>query len=140
MADVELVIKIDEKAYNALTHAEFDANLVVNEMRKAIANGTLLPKGHGRIIDESKIILPFLESETDEKWVEIGINNAPTIIKADSEEGSMRKQRIIEAEQNAKDLAEIICEHIAEEADYGNVDREWYYEKVVQYMRAESEE
>lgn len=47
---IELVIKISEKSYNALTHTEFDANLVVNEMRKAIANGTPLPKGHGDLI------------------------------------------------------------------------------------------
>lgn len=40
MADIELVIKIPEKVYNALTHTEFDANLVVDEMRKSIANGT----------------------------------------------------------------------------------------------------
>ncbi len=44
MADIELVIKIPEKVYNVVTHKEFDANLVVNEMRKAIANGTPLPK------------------------------------------------------------------------------------------------
>ena len=42
MADIELVIKISEKAYNALTHTEFDANLVVDEMRKSIAHGTPL--------------------------------------------------------------------------------------------------
>lgn len=51
MADIELIIKIPEKVYNALTHTEFDANLVVNEMRKSIANGIPLPKGHGRLID-----------------------------------------------------------------------------------------
>ena len=43
MADVELVIKIPEKVYTALTHIEFDANLVTDEMRKSIANGTPLP-------------------------------------------------------------------------------------------------
>ena len=43
MADIELVIKIPEKTYNALTHTEFDANLVVDEMSKAIANGTPIP-------------------------------------------------------------------------------------------------
>lgn len=48
---IELVIKISEKAYNALTHTEFDANLVVDEMRKAIANGTPLPEHHGRLGD-----------------------------------------------------------------------------------------
>ena len=49
------------------------------------------------------------------------------------------ERKIIEAEQNAKDLAERICEQIAEEADYLYVDREWYFGKVVQYMRRESE-
>ena len=39
-----IVIDISEKAYNALTHTEFDANLVVDEMRKAIVNGTPLPE------------------------------------------------------------------------------------------------
>lgn len=46
---------------------------------------------------------------------------------------------IVEAEKNVKDLAERIYEQIAEEADYADVDRKWYFEKVIQYMRAESE-
>lgn len=78
MSDVELVIKIDEKAYNALTHAEFDANLVVNEMRKAIANGIPLPKGHGRLIDAD------YEISTDGRTVDYECGYlAPTIIEAD---------------------------------------------------------
>ena len=56
MADKELVIKISEKAYNALTHTEFDANLIVDEMRKAIVNGTPLPKGHGDLKDVKDIL------------------------------------------------------------------------------------
>ena len=51
----------------------------------------------------------------------------------------MKEQWIVEAEKNAKDLAERMCEQIADEANYVNVDREWYFEKVVQYMRKESE-
>lgn len=46
---------------------------------------------------------------------------------------------IKEAEVNAEDLAERICEQITEEAKYLHLDREWYFEKVVQYMRPESE-
>lgn len=42
----------------------------------------------------------------------------------------------VEAEQNAKDLAERICEQIEEEANYIYADRRWYCEKVVQYMKA----
>ncbi len=52
----------------------------------------------------------------------------------------MKEQWIVEAEKNAKDLAERIYEQIAEEADYADVDRKWYFEKVIKYMRAESEE
>lgn len=52
----------------------------------------------------------------------------------------MKGQWEVEAERNAKDLAERICEQIAEEANYICVDRRWYYEKVVLYMKAESEE
>ena len=39
MENVELVIQIPRKTYNALTHTEFDASLVVDEMQKAIVNG-----------------------------------------------------------------------------------------------------
>lgn len=87
MADIELVIKISEKAYNALTHAEFDANLIVDEMRKAIANGTPLPKGHGRIYDENELRKWILEGDEagcgyiDER----DIIDIPAIIEADKE-------------------------------------------------------
>ncbi len=49
----------------------------------------------------------------------------------------MKEQWIVEAEQNAKDLAERINEQITEEAEYIYVDREWYFKKVIQYMREE---
>lgn len=55
MTDKELVIKISEKTYNALTHSEFDAKLIVDEMRKAIVNGTPLPKGHGDLKDANEL-------------------------------------------------------------------------------------
>lgn len=51
----------------------------------------------------------------------------------------MKEHWIIEAEQKAKDLAEILYEEITDDADCLCVDRKWYFEKVVQYMRAESE-
>ena len=42
---------------------------------------------------------------------------------------------IVNAKQNAKDLAEVIYEQITDEADDLYIDRKWYFEKVVQYMR-----
>lgn len=50
-----------------------------------------------------------------------------------------KEQYVVEAEQNAKDLAERMYEQIVEEADYINIDRKWYLEKVIQYMRVEIE-
>lgn len=52
----------------------------------------------------------------------------------------MKEQWIIEAEQKAKDLAEELYEQISDEADDLCVDRNWYFEKVVHYMRAGGED
>lgn len=53
MADIELIIKIPKKVYNAVIHKEFDANLVVDEMRKSIVNGTPLDKHDEEVIAET---------------------------------------------------------------------------------------
>ena len=50
-----------------------------------------------------------------------------------------KEQWMVEAEQNAKDLAERIYQQISDEADYIHVDRKWYFEKVIQFMRVERE-
>lgn len=52
----------------------------------------------------------------------------------------MKEKWVIEAEQSAKDLAEIMLKDITDEADILCVDRKWFFEKVVQDMKAESEE
>lgn len=83
MADIELVIKISEKAYNTLTHTEFDASLVVNEMRNAIANGTPLPKGYGRLIGADA--LNFNADYNEPLISKLDFDNAETIIEADKE-------------------------------------------------------
>ena len=55
-------------------------------MMDAIKNGTPLPKGHGRLIDESDL-MPDSDYEDGIFYaVSIGmIGNAPTIIEADTE-------------------------------------------------------
>jgi hypothetical protein len=87
MVDIELVIKISEKAYNALTHIEFDANLVVDEMRNAIVNGTPLPKGHGDLKDMDDIYEAIEGRVDDTDLIMDSIEcQAPTIIEADRSE------------------------------------------------------
>lgn len=55
MTDVELVIKIDENIYKACQRRVDNSKRMVNEIDIAIANGTPLPKGHGRLKDFDKI-------------------------------------------------------------------------------------
>ena len=80
MADIELVIKIPEDEYNIAKYGQY-GNINVNVVRKAIANGTPLPKGHGRLFDERDIVSsnyevignriyelePIIEADREEK-------------------------------------------------------------------------
>lgn len=52
----------------------------------------------------------------------------------------MEEQWITEADKVAKKLAKTLSEYITDEAHNLRVEREWYFEKVIQYMRAESED
>lgn len=85
MADIELVIKIPEEVYKKaqeIPNAQWDAVWL------GIKHGTLLPKGHGRLIDADSLkeemekdvrrAMSFVDL-TDFVWL------APTIIEADRE-------------------------------------------------------
>lgn len=90
MADVELVINISEEAYKARKHWVINPKRMVNEVDKAIANGTPLPKGHGKLKDVSKIYshINILNRGKDKgkfTGVLAIINMAETIIEADKE-------------------------------------------------------
>ena len=80
MADIELVIKMSEEEYERLPYID------IFKLRKYIENGTLLPKGHGRLIDEERISLSGIHFETErDHAMMIGrLNSAPTIIEADT--------------------------------------------------------
>ena len=75
-ADIELVIKISQEAYDDIKEGYYDKNL--RKMAIAIGNGTPLPKGHGRLIDENKISNFGWDRLQDHAVV-----TAPTIIEAD---------------------------------------------------------
>ena len=79
MADIELVIKMPEEVYKSIINGK---NYISYQeyVEEAIKNGTPLPKGHGRIIDESQITGTFT---WDNGYIEC---YAPTIIKADKED------------------------------------------------------
>ena len=71
---MQIVINLSEEDYNCID------DCILGVYGDAIKNGTLLPKGHGRLIDaytlENKYLLAFVRDVID---------TIPTIIEADKE-------------------------------------------------------
>ena len=87
---MQIVINIDDEDYDDITlTGENTINLgVLLDLREAVRKGTPLPKGHGAIKDVSQIEIPMCEDRSYERWVQVAINAAPTIIEADRSEES----------------------------------------------------
>lgn len=75
---MEIVIKIDEKDYQSLKDGHIPFTVL-----DVIMNGTILPKGHGRLIDADELIESTLCKTFGLRSVDI--ENAPTIVEAESE-------------------------------------------------------
>jgi len=100
MADIKLVVKIDEKLYKDIySDAEImiyggmrSGKTLLATLLRAIRNGTPLPKGHGDLKDANNLKQAFVMwsmavqgNFTDADIASI-IYNSPTIIEADKEE------------------------------------------------------
>ena len=59
---MKIVIDIPEEEYRKVQ----DGRASVSMMRNAIKNGTLLPKGHGKIIDVNDLLDRICLDDTDE--------------------------------------------------------------------------
>ena len=83
----EIVIKIPEGLKKDFETEQWTALSCV-EMKNALINGTVLPKGHGRLIDDDRISLSGIHFKTERDHATmIGrLNSAPTIIEADRSE------------------------------------------------------
>lgn len=53
MSEIELVVKIPEEEYEMIVNSE-DCGL--HTLTRAVARGTILPKGHGRLIDADALV------------------------------------------------------------------------------------
>jgi len=71
---MQIVIDISEDDYRKVQ----DGRASVSMMRKAIRNGTILPKGHGRLIDADDIDNHIIGH--------VDTRSCPTIIEADNAE------------------------------------------------------
>lgn len=96
MADVELVIKITEDAYELVKSKKLDW-LGADHILKAVDEGTPLPKGHGKIVDLGKIDKDRIEKDNPVIYLTVNgeyieaislnyLNGLPTIIEADKAE------------------------------------------------------
>lgn len=90
---MQIVIDINEEIFNKLPDAELGSN-VIEDVLEAVENGTVLPKGHGRLIDADKAVreensklVDFETTNTRDRsycrYARIILNDAPTIIEAD---------------------------------------------------------
>ena len=85
MSDIELVIKIPEEDFE---RCKKRFQMRINIMGDAIANGTPLPKGHGRLIDADA--LNFNADYNEPLISKLDFDCAPTIIEADNAESEIR--------------------------------------------------
>ena len=86
---IELVVKLPEGAFELLKTKGVDW-LGAEHILSAVAEGTPLPKGHGRLIDadaleECKEIMNTISGESKYAVRMDDIRNMPTIIEADEE-------------------------------------------------------
>ncbi len=80
MADIELVIKIPEGIMEYIKNNSCLSVVYSDEVTRAVANGTPLPKEHGRLIDADYLRekISFVERSN----ISYIVDNAPTIIEA----------------------------------------------------------
>ena len=77
---MQIVIDIDDEDYKRIQDISDVFNSLTSRTYSAIRNGTPLPKGHGRLIDEKDLSLMTVHM-IDGMFV----CDAPTIIEADKE-------------------------------------------------------
>ena len=88
MADIELVVKIPEEKLSMIKNKIY-CGIYDPELYEGIANGTPLPKGHGRLIDanayEADVKKHYFDNSTVIRCTEIALNYASTILEASND-------------------------------------------------------
>ena len=86
---MQIVIIISEDDYKEVKEDTYSGTPFENRVFSAIANGTPLPKGHGRLIDADALEIGPRFNENGDLYghiyyiTEYELNNAPTIIESE---------------------------------------------------------
>lgn len=80
---MKLIIDIPEEEYELVRHGNKSYRTEL-ELMYAVANGTPLPKHHGRLIDADALLQEHRDIDAY-PFPSTTIQNAPTIIEADKE-------------------------------------------------------
>lgn len=86
METVEVVIRLKKERYDELQKNKHLPNRL--DIEKAITDGTVLPKGHGKLIDGDRLVKEeridlYTDYGVESKVSAISIEMSPTIIEAD---------------------------------------------------------
>ena len=84
---MKVVIDISDQKYKWIVD---NPQTYTDDLQEAIRNGTPLPKGHGRLIDEKELIEEIECEEIDGRYYDViyahSIYDAPTIIEGSDSE------------------------------------------------------
>ena len=83
---MKLIIDIPEDTYYDMKAHEEQVRLCDNKFKTAILDGTPLPKGHGRLVDVSELLVSIMKYMDGDKTLGQCIDDTPTIIEADGAE------------------------------------------------------
>ena len=88
---MQIVIDIPEEKYQGIVNmAEeiLDASTFCSPryLYKAVLNGTPLPKGHGRLVDFSEVLIKLMQFYDGDKTIGQCLDEVNTIIEADKAE------------------------------------------------------
>ena len=87
MEQIELVIRLPKDTYETICNAGSDCNWIISA--EEIIYGTLLPKGHGDLIDRSKLEMSDIAPEPWYRpmmaYTEWTIDDAEVVVEADKE-------------------------------------------------------
>ena len=82
---MQIVIELDENEFIEVSRDYYSGTPFENRIFYAVANGTPLPKGHGRLGDLDYLYKKFVANKCNDSRVLEFIKDEPTVLEADKE-------------------------------------------------------